>query len=67
MVMQVVTEVLYMADGGFRDYGIDEVPREQNEGDIANIIRLNEIGYMRKLKGRVPGGIQNLWSALNRG
>lgn len=43
MIVQIVTEVLDMADSRFRDRGVREVTREQDEGDIANIFGLCQV------------------------
>lgn len=57
VVVQVVAEVLDMADGRVRDDRIGKVTREQDEGYVAHIIRLSKVGKMTKFKGRIPGGV----------
>lgn len=43
VIMQVVAEVLNVANGAVRGVWIGEVPRKKNEGDIADVFGLCQI------------------------
>lgn len=66
MVVQVVTEILDMTDRAVRSVWIGEVSWEQDEGNITNIFSLRQARKMPQFEWRVPCGIQDLWSTLDR-
>lgn len=65
MIVQVVTEVLDMTDGGLCDGGIGEMTREKNERNIADIFCLLQAGKVSKLEGRITRSVKHLRCALN--
>ena len=66
MVVQIITKVLNVADCRFRNYGVDEVPREQNKGNVANILSLSQVWEMAKFERGVASCVEYLWCTLNR-
>lgn len=49
VVVQIIAEVLDVADGTVGDVGLREVPREQDKGDVADIVSLFEAREMPEL------------------
>ena len=62
--MQVVTEVLNMADSSVRDLGIGEVTREEDEGNVAYVFCLRKTGKVTQFEWRVPCCVEDLRGAL---
>lgn len=67
VVVEVIAEVLDVADGRFGDDGVGEVTGEKNKCHVANILGLCKTREMAEFQGRVPGGVEDLWRALDRG
>ena len=67
VVVQVVAEVLDVADRRGGDVGLGEVPGEEDEGDVADVVRLDEVGEVPQLEGRVARGVEDLGRALDGG
>ena len=63
--MEVVAEILDVADGGFGNGGVDEMAREQDKGNISNVLGLCQVRQMAEFKRWVTGGVENLRSALD--
>lgn len=67
MVVQIVTEQLDVADRRFGDRGVGEVPREEDEGDVADILRVDQPSDVSDLKRGIASSVEYLWSALDGG
>lgn len=67
VVVEVIAEVLDVADGRFGDGGVGEVTGEKNKCHVANILGLCKTREVAEFQGRVPGGVEDLWRALDRG
>ena len=67
VVVQVVAEVLDVADGPVRDLGIGEVSREEDEGHVADVVCLDQTGEVAKLERGVAGRVEDLGRALDGG
>jgi hypothetical protein len=65
VVVQVVSEVLDVADGGFRNGRVGEMTREQDEGDITNIFGLGQVREVAEFQRGVTSCVQDLWCALD--
>lgn len=65
MIVEVVTEVLDVADGRLRNSGVREMTREQDEGHIADILGLSQVGQMLKFQRGVPSCVEDLRRALD--
>lgn len=62
--MKVVAEELYVADRGRGDSCVGKVPREEDEGDVADVLRVRETREVTNFKRRDAGGVEYLWSTL---
>lgn len=49
VVVQVVSEELNVADCGRSNVRVGEVPREENKGNVANVLRIDEARDMTDL------------------
>lgn len=67
VVMKVVAEELYMRDSGGGNFGMGEMTREENKGDVSDVFGVSETGDVTDLEWRITIGIQNLGSVLNGG
>jgi hypothetical protein len=66
VVVKIVAEQLYVGDGAGGDGGVVEVAREENEGDVSDIVCLTKARHASDLQRWVSVGVENLGSVLNR-
>ena len=67
VVVQVVAEVLDVADRCVCDVGVGEVAREEDEGHVADVVCLDEAGEVTKFEGRVASCVEDLRGGLDCG
>ena len=67
MVVQVVTEILDVADRRVRDLRVGEVPREKHEGHVADVVCLDQTGEVTELERGVASRVEDLGRALDGG
>ena len=65
MVVQVVTEQLYVTDRGGGNIGVGEMAREENERNVSDVLGIHKTRNVTDFKGRFTSGIKNLGRALD--
>lgn len=67
MIVEKIAEELDVRDGSSRNVGIGKVPREENKGHVADVIRVPETRDMSNLQWRVPVRKKDLRRILDLG